>query len=108
MTTSSYFIAWIIYLLAASGVCLIAWKLSAHWRITLSYVSRAALLVLLFTPYFSDPAQNKLAPAILITLFEFVFGDSQMALESGTPLALLLAISMLLSLIYALSRRHAK
>lgn len=108
MTTSSYFIAWIIYLLAVSGIGVVAWNLSRTWRLELKLISRTALLVLLLTPYFSDPAQNKLAPAILICLFEFVFGDIEVALKAGMPLTVLLVLSSALALVYALAHRKAK
>jgi len=108
MTSSSYIIAWIIYLLAASGISFIVWNLSRQWRIELKYISRISLLVLLFTPYFSDPEQNRLAPAILISLFELVFGDKQMGLESATPLVLIWAVSAAIALLYILTRRSAK
>jgi len=108
MTTSSYLIAWAIYLLAASGICFIAWQLSSHWRTDVKYVSRISLVVLLFTPYFSDPEQNKLAPAILITLFELIFGDAHAGLKSGTPLILLLIAGVVLAYLYSLTQRKTK
>lgn len=98
MTTTSYLIAWCIYLAAAWGVCAIVWKLSAGWNnILLTHLARYLLVVLVLTPYFSDPAQNKLAPALLIILFEGVFGDTTIAGKALVPLLLLMVAAILLA-----------
>jgi hypothetical protein len=108
MTTSSYIIAWLIYLLAASGTSFMAWHLSRHWQTTTQYAIRTSLLVMLFTPYFSNPEQDKFAPAILVSLFELVFGEHQMGLKAASPLLMLLAVSNILVLAYVLIRRKMK
>lgn len=96
MTNMSYLIAWFIYLAAATGICVTWWKLSNNWRVVfVTQLTRYLLVVLLFTPYFSDPSQNKLAPAWLVGMFELVFGDKTIAGKALMPL-ILLAIAAVL------------
>lgn len=98
MTTTSYLIAWCIYLAATWGICRIGWKLSAGWNNALIVnLTRYLVVVLLLTPYFSDPTQNKLAPALLIILFEGVFGDTTIAAKAFVPLLLLMIAAILLA-----------
>ena len=108
MTTNSYAIAWIIYLLAAGGISLIFWHMTRRWPSLVRQLLSAILVVLLFTPYYSDLEQNKFAPAILVSLFEFIFGNSEMGLKAATPLFLLLPISIGLLLFYANLHRKTK
>ncbi len=106
MTTTSYLIAWSIYLLAAASLVAVFLKLSQQWHPKLRAMSRVIVAVLLFTPYFSDPQQYKLAPAFLISFFELIFGDPQIALGAATPLILLLLIGIASSLVYCLIQQR--
>lgn len=108
MTTNSYMIAWIIYLLAASVISLTAWHMTRRWPTVVRHLLCVVLLTLLFTPYYSDPQQHKFAPAILICLFELVFGDSALGLKAALPLLALLATSVTLMLLYTFFRRSKK
>lgn len=108
MTSNSYTIAWIIYLLAAGSLILAVWHTTRRWPSLLRQLLSAVLLVLLVTPYYSDLEQNKFAPAILISLFEFAFGDSAMGFKAATPLFLLLPLSIGLLLFYAHRRQKTK
>lgn len=91
MTPQSYHIAWTIYLVAAVIFCLLAWQLSmlipsARMR----RILQLGTIVILFTPYFTLPDQDWLSPAILVTLFEIVFGDYHVGLKAAVPLLVLL------------------
>lgn len=90
MTDSSYYFAWLIYIIACTGVCFTGWQLIKS-KIRLSWQSIIIpLLIILLTPYFSDPNQSRLAPAILTILFEGVFGDKAIALKAIFAIATLL------------------
>jgi len=106
MTTTTYLIAWIIYLLAAVGLNAIFWKLSHHWKQGLKLMTRISLAVISFTPYFSDPQQYKFAPAFLIVFFELIFGDKKIAANAVAPLLILLLLSIGISLIIQFVRHR--
>jgi len=105
MTTTTYIIAWAIYLSAAAVISAIFWKLSEPWRQDIKAIFRVSFLTMLFTPYFSDPQQYKFAPASLILFFELIFGDKNIALHAATPLAILLLIGIACSLIIQLMQQ---
>ena len=108
MTTNSYTIAWIIYLLAAASINFTVWHMTRRWPGLLRQLLSIVLLVLLFTPYYSDLEQNRFAPAILISLFECTLGDTVIGLKAATPLFVLLPISIGLLLFYTYQRRQTK
>ena len=108
MTTNSYITAWLIYLFAAGVISFAAWRMTRLWPVVAQYLLRVVLLTLLFTPYYSDPQQHKFAPAILVCLFELVFGDSATGLKAGVPLLVLLIVSIVAVLFHVLSRRPKK
>lgn len=105
MTIQSYHIAWIVYLLSATGLTLIFWQLAKlYLPVPLRKVLLISLIVILYTPYFSEPTQDWLAPAILVALFETVFGDYHIGLKAAVPLVTLLATVIIFNLV---ARRRA-
>lgn len=106
MTPYSYYFAWLVYFLSASGVCLISWQLLKPRLPRPAYVLLAPMLVLLLTPYFSEPTQSHLAPAILTCLFEGLFGDPQIARGAGMALLTLLLPTLVVVLILQRKQQH--
>lgn len=108
MTENSYHIAWLIYILACTGFCFVFWQLLKS-RLPLHQYSFITLtLILLLTPYFSDPAQSRLAPALLTTLFEGIFGDQQLAIKAMIPIAALFIPAALVITLLEWRRIHRK
>jgi len=73
------------------------WHLSRRWPAWLRRTLRIVLLLLLVTPYISDPDKQLFAPAFLICVFEMMFGDHQLATNASKPLLAVLTGGMLLS-----------
>jgi len=87
MTPKSYALAWMVYLSSGISLYIVGWFLTSKLRsLMLRRLLRVSAAVVLFTPYFSAPEQNWLAPAILVTIFEAIFGDIHFALHAGAPL----------------------
>lgn len=99
MTDSSYYLAWLIYIVASTGICIIGWRLIKPWTSLSFYSFLVPLLILLLTPYFSDPGLSRLAPAILTVLFEGVFGNTEIALKAAGAISALLVPGILVSFI---------
>ena len=101
MTEQSYHTAWMVYLLSAAGLFVVFWLLTGQLHaLQLRRLLRVGLAILLFTPYYSMPPQDWLAPAILVTLFETVFGDYHVGLKAAVPLLVLLATAFTISLLF--------
>lgn len=108
MTDNSYYLAWLIYIAACTGLCFMGWRLVRPW-VSLSFYSvMTPLLILLLTPYFSDPNQSRLAPAILTILFEGMFGDTKIALKALAAIAVLLIPGTLIAFMLRARRNIAK
>ena len=90
-----YLIAWIVYLLAGLGCTFIGWKLSGFirhsgWR----DLARGIMVVLIFTPWYTDASHLFLAPASFILLMDLLLEGAKGGLQGG--LALLLSLFTML------------
>jgi hypothetical protein len=108
MTASSYETAWLIYLLAATGIILILWRLTRRWPLFLRHACRISSIALLLTPYVSDPEKQVFAPAFLISLFGLAFGDPEQALNAAKPLGVVLLVGMILSLAFSFTQQKKR
>lgn len=97
-----YVIAWFVYVVAGLVFCICFWKLTADlkhtgWR----DLARGALLVMIYTPWFSDETHEHLAPALVVIFMDFLLGGS------GTGLAASLGLLVMAGLMLAalLARR---
>jgi hypothetical protein len=108
MTSSSYETAWLIYLLAATGIILVLWRVTRRWPLLLRHACRISSIVLLLTPYVSDPEKQVFAPAFLISLFGLAFGDPEQALNASKPLGIVLLAGMVLSLVFSFTQRKKR
>jgi hypothetical protein len=99
MTDSSYYLAWLVYIAACTGTCLTGWQLIKSWIPLPRYSVMTPAMIVLLTPYFSDPSQARLAPAILTSLFEGMFGETKIALKALSAIAVLLVAWFIISFI---------
>jgi len=105
MTDSSYYLAWLIYIVACGGVSFLTWKLLKPWiDLSVRHVI-IPMLVILLTPYFSDPGKSRLAPAILTSLFEGLLGDKKIAMNALFAIGVLLVFWFLI--VFALRFRRS-
>lgn len=99
MTDMTYRAAWLAYIFASSGVAWVCWHLFCPHVRCRSWQLVLPLLAFLLTPYFSDPTQSRLAPAILTVLFEGVFGNPEIAAKAVIPLAGVLLVTLAAALL---------
>jgi len=108
MTDSSYYLAWLIYITACAGVCFMTWKLLKPWTVISAKYVVIPLLIVLLTPYISDPGQTRLAPAILTGLFEGIFGDMQVAIKALSAIAVLLIFGLFIIFMLRLKKSRTR
>lgn len=83
MTESSYLIAWLVYLLAASGCLIIGWRMTKNIRwFGLQLFWRALFTALLLSPVYLNPEQNWLVPAYLVGSYDWILGKPERAQEA--------------------------
>jgi|GEM_PF-1675531 len=101
------FYLWLFYLLSASGLLYLWWRLVRRLN---QFFIRDALLglltILLFTPWFAQPEQAEIAPAIFVLLHEWLFNGAENTWRVLIPLILgYLLFIFLLTLCYWIVRR---
>ena len=86
-STSSYLTAWAVYLLGSAGLVAVVWHLtrSLRWA-PLRLALRLSTALLLLVPHPADPAQDYLAPALIISLLEGIFEGGEAMARAGLPL----------------------
>ena len=93
-----YAIAWALYLGSGAGFCFFWWKVTsrirhAGWRDLL----RGLSLVLIYTPWYADPAHEHFAPAVIVLLVDFLPGSTGSGL--AVALTLLAALAAMLGVL---------
>lgn len=109
MTTHQYIIAWVIYLVGASG-CLAVW-----WRMTRSLgqgfpqrLLRMIAVSAVLTPAISTPGMGFLGPALLICCFDGLSHGSEAMLRTAPVVLVSLLIATLLAALAGQFTSHRK
>ncbi len=107
MNSADYTTAWFVYLVCALGCCWVWWLLTAGISSrTTKMILRLVPIAMLVTPYFSDPQQDYLAPALLVVVFEGLFGNPEFAFQASIPILVMMAGAIIAALIITLSGRQ--
>jgi len=90
-----YLTAWLCYLLAALGLCWVAWRISSQWTWhTLKKLMRMLLVVVLFTPVNISDSGTWFVPAYLVGGYEWILGNLEQAQPALLNLGIALAVGV--------------
>ena len=82
-----YVYAWIIYLVAGAGCCVVWWKLTTWIKHPgLRDLARGMAIVLIFTPWYVGDSPEFYAPAVVIMLMSLFLEGSMTGLRGGIVL----------------------
>ncbi len=85
--TQSYLIAWGIYLLSALGLIIVFWRMTHSIPSKdITKILRLMVVVLLFTPVDIGLEHKWFAPAYMVGAYEWIIGNTQLALNAGVHL----------------------
>ncbi len=100
MTETEYLYAWLYYLGGALILVLCLWFLVRNmaWP-RIKYTLLVVVAVALVVPWYSDPQQSYLAPAIIASTVEGFFEGAEAFWRAGTPLLAAMGGSLLLCVI---------
>jgi len=91
-----YLIAWLIYLLAGVGCCLVWWRITrALAHKALRDLLRGFAMVLIFTPWYAGESEGFLAPATVVLLFDLLLSGAKNGLKGGVALLVMLFLVLL-------------
>jgi len=106
MDLSGYVLAWLAYLLAATGLVIVFWRMTVgiSWRRTRRSL-RAIAAAVLFTPINIAQDGLWLAPAYLVGLYDWIQGFHDKALEAAVYMAYAFALMVIVILLESVLRR---
>lgn len=87
MTTTSYLIAWLFYLLGCGAGCAVFWRMTRPlpWSLVKHY-SRLSVVIILLVPFSIEPGSGYYAPALMIACLEGLFEEALPFSRAGLPL----------------------
>lgn len=106
IVSQSYLMAWGVYLLSAIGLIIVFWRMTRPIPYKdVAKVLRLVVIVLLLTPVDIGPEAKWFAPAYLVGGYEWVIGNSHLAIKAGIHLlGALTLLTALLTLEYVVRK----
>ncbi len=105
---NGYTISWGIYLLAAIGIFTVVWRCSRSWPTWLRQGLRFIVACIVLVPAQVDTANEALAPAFIIAIFDGVLGNSEGAATALSSLALAIILGLLFYGVWLAGKRFYK
>lgn len=94
----NYWLFWSIYLGAATAFYFIFWKICRFERaIWTSYSLRAVAAAVIFTPWYSNPQDSLMAPALMVATLDAITIGTEAAFRSFVPLILAITFSLIVA-----------
>lgn len=102
-----YLIAWLIYLLAGVGCCLVWWRLSRGLAgKSVRDLLRGLVVVLIFTPWYAGDSTDFFAPAVVVLLFDLLLAGAKNGMQGGVILLSMLFVVLLFLTVKQLLRKR--
>ncbi len=102
-----YLIAWLIYLLAGVGCCLVWWRATRGLtQKALRDLLRGFPVVLIFTPWYAGGTDEFFAPAIVVLLFDVMLAGAKNGLKGGVVLLSMLFLVLLFLTVKQFQRKR--
>lgn len=110
-TATNYWLIWFVYLGAGAVFYTIFWRITAFKKhLWLAYLLRAVIAAIILTPWYANPQQELLAPALIVIMLDAITLGGSQAARAIVPLALalLLAVVVAFSTLYLRRKRDKK
>jgi hypothetical protein len=103
----NYWLFWSLYLAAATCFTAIFWRITRFERaIWTSYNLRGLAVAIIFTPWYSNPQESVMAPALMVAALDAITGGFDAAFRSFVPLVLALVVALIVAAILALAKKR--
>ncbi|MEX0619861.1 MAG: hypothetical protein WDZ76_15170 [Pseudohongiellaceae bacterium] len=104
-----YFIAWLVYGIAAAIFYFLFWKITQFRKHRLlSHSLRAVMLALIVTPWYVGPDGGFLAPALMVVVLNAITAGGEAAIGAFVPLFLAVVIAFLVALVEVIITRNKR
>ncbi len=106
MDIPAYLTAWVLYLLSATGLVLVFWRMTRSIKLRRTRrVLRSLAAVILFTPINISQQGLWLAPAYLVGAYDWVLGDYARSLQAAMYLSAAFTLLIVVILLESVLRR---
>ena len=105
-----YAVAWTIYVVSGTGICVVWWKLTARYipyQLLREFV-RGLAVVAIFTPWFTTPGGHHYAPASLVLLIDLTLQGARGGLKGGVALLFMLFVMIAIMILRRLNWRSRR
>jgi hypothetical protein len=100
MESGDYTIAWVVYGLAAAGFSWLCWRVLRRFRSRgLAWLLQSWVLALLFTPWYVQPDDTLMAPALIVFGMDAITVGPESAIRALVPLIMSLLLGLLLTVV---------
>lgn len=100
MEAADYRIAWIVYCLAAAGFSWLCWLVLRRLRSRgFAWLLQFWLMALLFTPWYVEPDDTLMAPALIVFAMDAITVSSESAVRALVPLIMALFLGIVLTVV---------
>ena len=94
----NYWFFWLLYLSAAAVFTIVFWRLTRFKQaIWTSYSLRAVAIAVIFTPWYNNPLDSGMAPALMVATLDAITVGSAAAYRSFVPLVLAIVFGLLVA-----------
>ncbi|GJM12469.1 MAG: hypothetical protein DHS20C12_08720 [Pseudohongiella sp.] len=102
----NYWFFWTLYLGAAAVFTAVFWRVTGFERaIWSSYSLRAIAIAIIFTPWYSNPQESVMAPALMVAALDAITGGLSAAFRSLVPLILALVLALLVAAVASIIKK---
>lgn len=106
-STPNFWLIWVVYLTAGAAFYAALWKMT-HFseRKWTSYLLRSVFAAIILTPWYANPQDTLLAPALIVVLLDAITLGGGEAARALVPLFLALLLAILLASAAILLRKR--
>ena len=95
----NYWLFWLVYLLAASVFYTVFWRATRYFGTGwFTYMLRAVTVAVILTPWYINPQDNILAPALMVVMLDGITIGGEAAIRAIVPLFLSISLSLIVAL----------
>lgn len=106
-TIGNYWFIWLVYLGAGSLFTAVFWRITRFPRaIWSSYSLRAVAVAVVFTPWYSNPQESVMAPALMVATLDAITVGGSAAYRSFVPMVLAIIFALLVAGILSVLRKR--
>ena len=104
----NYWFFWLLYLAAALVFTGLFWRATRFKHsIWASYNLRAVAIAIIFTPWYSNPLDGGMAPALMVATLDAITVGSSAAYRSFVPLVLAMLFALLVAGVLVFMRKRS-